>query len=457
MRAYEQIGIPAELHPSRATLYRIAEQMGADYVVFGRYDFNGQVFSVTAQLLDMNAQRLSREIGESGPLLELVDIQSGIAWDLLHLLKPDLAISREAFKSAAPPIRLDSLENYIRGILATNPQDKIEHFRDAVRSSPNYTEALLQLGKTYYQQKQYDDAVNTLERIPRGDALAREANFYLGLAAYARADYAKAESAFQYVQAQLPLAEVTNNLAATQARRGEKSALPLFQKTVEADPNDADYRFNLALAYYRASDTSSATKQLRDALHAHPNDTEAKNLLDWIQGPAVRAPGAAGRLPSERLKRNYDEGPFRQLALEIQATAEQRLSKTDPKTHASFHTARGHELLSQGFVTEAESEFREAVSLDRSNPEAHAGLAHVLEMKHDAAGARSEAEAALHLRPFVEPLLVLTRLDLSENKPDEASEYVNRALQLEPSNGSALALKRAIAAKLAEKAQPLPN
>jgi uncharacterized protein HemY len=53
--------------------------------------------------------------------------------------------------------------------------------------------------------------------------------------------------------------------------------------------------------------------------------------------------------------------------------------------------------------------------------------------------------------------LVLARLDLSDNKMETAAESVNRALQLEPSNGSALALKRAIAAKLAEKAPPLPN
>jgi hypothetical protein len=34
---------------------------------------------------------------------------------------------------------------------------------------------------------------------------------------------------------------------------------------------------------------------------------------------------------------------------------------------------------------------------------------------------------------------------------------VDRALKLEPSNPSALALQRVVAAKLAEKAQPLPN
>jgi hypothetical protein len=84
-------------------------------------------------------------------------------------------------------------------------------------------------------------------------------------------------------------------------------------------------------------------------------------------------------------------------------------------------------------------------------------MARVLEAKHDSSAARNEAEAALRLRTFAEPLLVLARLDLSENKEDAATGYVDRALQLEPANASAQALKRAIAAKLAEKAQPLPN
>ena len=108
-------------------------------------------------------------------------------------------------------------------------------------------------------------------------------------------------------------------------------------------------------------------------------------------------------------------------------------------------------------MAEAEAEFREAVSLDTSNAEAHSGLARVLESRQDLPGARSEASAALRLRQFAEPLLVLARLDLRDNRTDSASQSVDRALQLEPANGSALALKRAIAAKLAEKAQPLPN
>ncbi len=461
LRAYDQIGIPLELHPSRATLYRIAEQMGADYVVLGRYDFNGQTFSATAQLLDMQRQHLSPEAGESGPLVELIDIQSGLAWDILHLLKPDLPISHDEFKAAAPPIRLDALENYVRGILASAPEERIRRFAEAVRIAPNYSDALLQLGKTYFSQKQYDNAVASLQKIPRSDTLAREASFFLGLAAYYRGDYPAAESAFRFVETQLPLTEVYNNLAVVSEKRGEKTSLSLFQKAVDADPNDPDYRLNLALSYYRANDLPSALKQAREAVNQRPNDVEARSLFELLAGTlsvhAPRTSSIATKLPPERLKRNYDESSFRQLSLEIQATAEQRLAKTDPKTHAAFHVNRGHELLNQGFVTEAEAEFLEAVSLDQASAEAHAGLARVLEAKHDPVEARTQAETALQLRSFVEPLLVLARLDLSENRTEAASEHVNRALQLEPSNGSALALRRVIAAKLAEKAQPLPN
>jgi Tfp pilus assembly protein PilF len=164
----------------------------------------------------------------------------------------------------------------------------------------------------------------------------------------------------------------------------------------------------------------------------------------------------SSRPPLPRVKRNYDESSFQQVALQIESEAEKKMAG-DSRAHAQFHVRRGHELLGQGYVIEAEREFREALLLDTLSAEAHAGLASALEAKQDTAGARSEAQAALRIRNFAEPLLVLARLDLGENKTEAASERVDRVLQLEPANGSAAALKRAIAAKLAEKAQPLQN
>jgi Tfp pilus assembly protein PilF len=143
--------------------------------------------------------------------------------------------------------------------------------------------------------------------------------------------------------------------------------------------------------------------------------------------------------------------------MEIDAVAEQRLAKTDPRTHARYHADRGRELLNQGFVTEAEREFRESILLDSANPFAHAGLARVLEANNDLTGARAEAQEALRQRQFADPLLILARVDLIEDKTESAEAEVDQALRLEPSNSTGLALKRTLAAKLAQKAQPLPK
>jgi len=461
LRAYDRLGIPNDVHPSRATTYRIAEQMDVDYVLLGSYDFDGRTFSAAARLLDMRGLRLLPEVHESGPLVELIDIQTALAWDLLHELRPDWGTTRSAYVGSAPAVRLDAFENYVRGIIAPTEEEQVRRFREAVRLNPQYQEALLQLGKTYYRERQYGQAVASLGRVSREAPEAREANFYLGLAAYYQGDYEGAESAFEFVAARLPLAEVYNNLGVASARHGEKRAAEYFQKAVEADPDDADYRFNLAVSLYRAGDFAGASRRLRETLSLRPGDTEAKALLGTIAGNATsRAQGGApptGRIPLERIRLNYEESTFRQLVLKIDAVAEQRLEKNDPQTHGQFHADRGHELLAQGFVAEAEREFREALTLDPSNAGAHAGLARVLEANEDAAGARAEAEAALRLRPLAEPLLVLARLDLRDNRTEEAAANVDRALRLEPSNPQALALQRAVAAKLAEKAQPLPN
>lgn len=468
--AFERSSIPTTVRPSRASLFRIGEQMDADYMVLGSYNFDGQTFTATAQLLDVKRLHLSQEITESGPLVQLFSIQDALAWDLLRLVDPRFNTQREQFLASSPSIRLDAFENYIRGVVATNRQEKIKKFREALRLNPQYTMAKMQLGKTYFGAREYQNAAATFASVPKTDDEAREANFYAGLSYYYLPDYEKAATAFSYLAERFPLTEVYNNLGVVEARRGRKDALDFFQKASDADPSDADYRFNLALALYRSGDSTGAVRELRQCVKVRPDDAEAKSLLDQISATATAAglpTPAAGviaqatqptraRLPYERIKRNYDESGFRQLALEIQNATELRLAQADPKDHAAYHVEHGQDLLSHGFTTEASQELREAVQLDPRNVGGHAALAEALETQNELAGARAEAEAALKLHPTAQAFVVLARLDLRDNKLESAAQYVERALAADPANAAALELKRTIAAKLAERKQPLP-
>jgi tetratricopeptide (TPR) repeat protein len=451
--AFDRAGIPVNLNLSRATLFRIAEQMDADYMVLGRYTYDGSTFSATAQVLDVKKLHLSPELTETGPLVNLIEVQSALAWDLLRAIRPETSVTRGEFLAGTPPVRLDAFENYIRGLTATTRQEKIAKFHEAVRLNPNYTLAMLQLGRTYFAGREYESAASWLARVPRSHPAAREASFYAGLAYYYLGDFERAANAFSFLASRLPLTEVYNNLGVVEGRRGRRTALEYFQKAVDADPNDADYHFNLALALYRTGDMAAAARQLRETITLRPSDAEAKSLLETVNGNGKPADTAHARTPLERIKRNYDETSFRQLALEVHNATEQRLAKADAKEHAAYHVEHGRELLAQGFNLEAAQDFREAIQLDPTSAAAHAGLAAVAAGNNDGDTARKEANTALRLQPVADAYVVLAQLDLHDNKPEAAQENVKRALGLEPTHAGALQLKRTIASRLADKAR----
>lgn len=465
LRAYDRQGLPAGIHASRATLYRLAEEMDVDYAVLGsyRYDDAGAQLTATAQLLDMRAQKLLPPATESAPLADLGALQSALAWDVLRQVRADFSEPKDKYIAGITPVPLDAQENFIHGWLAPTTQERLQRYREATRLDPDYFRAWLELGKTYYSEHAYEQAIAALSQIPRSatsGAVVREASFYLGLAAYDHGDLAKSENAFEFVAARLPLAEVYNNLGVVAASRGKiKTAADYFARAIENDPSDPDYHFNLASALDQSGDRAGAAREFHATLDHRPNDAEAKTLLDSlapsISSAIVTAATTSAKPPLERIKRNYEEDAFRQMTVQIGSWAEESFVRADPHAHARFHLELGNELLAHGFTTEAESEFRHAAAVDPTSTAPLTALAEDYDARGDLTEARAQAEAALRIRQSADAYLILARLDLQENKMTAAAENIDRALQLEPGNSAGQDLKRTVAAKLAEKAQPL--
>lgn len=453
--ALDHLGLPVDFKPSRATTIRIAQTLDANFVIVGSYTLSNGRISVQAQVLDVNDLRLSQPLADSSELTRLFDVENAIAWKIARQIDPQFNIAQQTFLAASGGVRLSAFENYIRGTDATSSQERIHRLQMAVDDTPDYPAALLALGKTQFAQRNYDQAAATLARIAPTDRRVLEANFYIGLARFNSAKYAEAESAFAFVSARLPLPEVVNNQAVASSRQGH-DAVALFQRASTADPNDADYHYNLAVALLRRGDFAGAQREVDQTLKLHPADSEAAELKTSISAgkhipPTANADataaGSSDFAPLERIRRNYSEASFRQAAFQLDQMRADRMATLPPAERAARYTQLGHDYLAQGLIPEAEQQFQAALTADASSAAAHAGLAQVRERSGDTTEARAEAQTSLSLHPNTAAYLVLARLDLQANQTAASASNVSKALQLEPKDTAAQGMRQALQAR----------
>jgi Tfp pilus assembly protein PilF len=287
--------------------------------------------------------------------------------------------------------------------------------------------------------------------LPQDDSAYSESSFFLGLCEYHLGRFDRASTAFKSTAERVPLTEVLNNIGVTENRRGHHDAVGYFQKAVDADPTDADYHFNLAVALYRKGDIPAAQRQLRDTLARRANDADALKFQDAL-ATSLTTHTPAAYVPLTRIKRNYDESSYRQLAVELQNAIEASVDKAKPADRAKLHIERARQFLANGVAAEAESQFREALIHEPSNADALSGLANALVLQNRFAEGRYQAVAAIRITPTAEAYLALARADLHDNDSAAAQQNLQKALALAPSSEDS----RAIANEIQTHATPTP-
>jgi len=443
----DRLGLPQTLRPSRATAYRLAAEMDADYVIIGSYSADNGIFSAQAQVLDVRRAHMSAPLREQNVLGKLVDVENVLAWRAIREMDPSYSVSQASFLATVSQLRLDAFENFVRGLLATTPAERTRRLEEAVRLSPDYVPALFQLGRSYFESQEYELAIAQFSRVPSDHPLAMEAAFYLALSQFYTGQYAASEQSFAFVSSRLPLPEVINNQGVAASRHG-KSGTPEFQQAVTADPKDEDYHFNLAVSLRRQGDFAGAGREVQAALALRPQDSEAKALQTLIaskQKPAPVGGDAASTEPLERLKREFNETTVRQAAFALEQMEQARLSTQPPAQRAAAQAADGDRYLAEGLLLEAEQSYQGALRSDSQNAAAHAGLADVRLRTGDLPAAKSEANASLKLQPNALAYVVLGSVQLHDNQLPAAAISVNQALGLQPQNAGALQLKRLLA------------
>ncbi|HEX4283819.1 MAG TPA: tetratricopeptide repeat protein [Terracidiphilus sp.] len=454
MYALDHLGLPEGFQPSRASALKLAQTLDADSIIVGSYSTEGTNLVVEGRVVDVAHLRMSEPVQASGDMRNLIDVLNSLAWKLARVIDPGFSIAQETFIAAGRGVRLDAFEQYIRGVAEPDHDERLRHLKQAVALNPNFGAAWMALGREDYAGQQYEDAAAAFAKVSRNEPDALEAAFYRGLSLLFSGQYPQAESAFRGVAAVLPLAEVSNNEGVAVSREG-KDGSPQFVAAAAADPNQADYHFNLAVSLKRKAQTTAALNELNQCLKLRPNDSEAQDLLrDWREpagaphnGADQDADATAKQDPLERIARTFDAVAFRQAAGMMDQLESARLAQLEPHQRAVTLAGHGKDYLDRGLLLEAERQYQLAVAADGSVADAHAGLAEVRERSGDSGSARREAQRSLELKPSSQAYLVLGQIDLAEGHLDEAGKEAAQAMQLDPGSRSAQDLSRQITSK----------
>ena len=331
--AFRRLSVRPYVPLTKATAFKIGLSVDADLILYGDYEILAPASTAvtpqssvrfTARVLDGRLLRSGLEFASTGRLEELAVLQNHLAWQTLQALAPALAPSFTDFDRSYPPIRVEAIESYVRGLQATKPEDKYRLLTEAVNLDERYSQARFELGRLQLERGNFREAAAWLDRVPVADVHHLEAIFFLGIARYRAGEFGAAEQAFERVLADLPLSRVLNNLALAQARLGRAKSAENLAKAREGDPTDADYSFNAGYLLWRQGQFKAAITPLEEALSRNRDDAETAMFLGLCQRADPASLKEAPLEGRERLKTRLDETAYRQLKMLVEGTLKPR-------------------------------------------------------------------------------------------------------------------------------------
>lgn len=439
--AFDQAGIPLLPTLSLATRMHIAADADAHWLIFGEYRYDGTTFRASASVVDLDHEHLIDVPEETGALQDIELIQDHLAHSVLQAIRPGI-------DPDSLPVRqhvlLPAYENYIRGVIATDPDVRLKYLQAAVRLQPDYSHAIFRLGEEYFHRDDFANALLWLPRVRRSDPDYWQSQFLSGLAAFHAGQYPRAVAFFREISARLPMTEVLNNLGVSLTYTQPNDAVPVLLHAQQQDPSDPDIVRNLAAAYLVTGDRQHALPLLQQMVRQNGRQA-ASDLLTTAEGSGpIDAPSV---LKTELLKSDFPADSFRQLEATIVAFDAHKAQTLPDAQRLQFHVEQGRQLLDKGALDGAEKEFRAALKVDANSGPAHLGLAQVAVARRDWSHAEAEAAQSVKAGDSAGAHVVLARVALAHGQRQRAELELQQALGMDAKNAAALDLQKQLAGK----------
>ncbi len=466
----EHYGLPSSSRLSRATMLHAAEDLDADFVIFGKFTASATSLTIEARVLRVNPTRLLPPIRETSILDGLMALHLRVLWRVLSAAEPRYPLNLAEFSKRQRYLRLDAFEHYVRGLLAGEDDARLRELREAARLEPEWPDPDFALGDLYFTRRDCNSALPWYARLPKNYDRYTEAVLATGVCRLLLGQPDRAEEVFVALQNDLrtnmvsgaDLPEILNDLAIARTRRGKVAeAQADLRRAADLDPDEDDYVFNLGLLALQANDAVAAADHFREAVEREPDNPEDRAMLilsleragkkseaDQERETATETFGPNG-LPAIRAEAKSDfVARLNRLKMELDVTA-LRAGLVSPGTPASApeaiessdsaaaHIRRARQELSAGHVEAAEKEFHAALTGESGNAAAHRGLGEIYRRQGKMEDAVKELQASLAARDSAVVRTLLAKIYLEQKKPDLARAEVERALKLAPNYAEA--------------------
>ena len=306
----EKMGLPDSARFSHATIIKIATEADADVVVYGRFQSDGKTATLEARLLHLSPPSLSPPLRETSSMQDLLRAHARLTWQILCSLDKKLCPPQGAnrdessFSDPPPSLRLDALENFVRGLTGAQDEERLRLLRESARLEPVWDRPAFALGQIYFKKRDCESALVWYSRVPPNRRDGPEASFATGVCHLARFDPGRAEAAFSGLlertrktgeKDSLPeMPEMHNNLGVARLRLGKWNEAGVeFERASALDPEEADYWINIAIAKLVGKQAASAVVPLERARKVDPDDKGARALLIATLESLGRNPEAA--------------------------------------------------------------------------------------------------------------------------------------------------------------------
>jgi len=301
-------------------VYHVGKAAGVNIGISGNYYTNGNNLNVNVNFVNAfnGATIFSKEYKNS--FSEMFFIADDIVKNLIGISTVSLSQTEQNIINRQITKSVKAFEYFSNGYIENEKPTRqreivIGLFRNAIREDPNFWEASYNLGIAYFNDQEYNKALEQFDRIIAALPDFEKPYYGRALILYRREDYVKAKSDFQKVINYNPndykpyfyLGKISNNLKQYKdankylqqaaeinpdyskiylelgniffTQQKYRGAIPHYKKAVELDPTDKEGLQKLGESYYRTQIYYSAYSQFQKILESEPYEPAANFMI----------------------------------------------------------------------------------------------------------------------------------------------------------------------------------